>query len=179
MVSDVAYRPDDIITMSNGTTVEVTNTDAEGRLVLADAGLFVLQTQADPHRGSRHVDRRRRRRLGALRAGGAMIARYAAASNRRPRRRVNWSGGCRCGNHTGSSCDHVTRISGIRLQVETHIPSRAAFLSYFVDEDVPWCHLDIAGTATTEKDTDLYASGPTGFGVQWLCAALAADLATP
>ena len=37
MVSDVAYRPDDIITMSNGVTVEVTNTDAEGRLVLGDA----------------------------------------------------------------------------------------------------------------------------------------------
>jgi hypothetical protein len=37
MVSSNAYRPDDIITMYNGTTVEVTNTDAEGRLVLADA----------------------------------------------------------------------------------------------------------------------------------------------
>ena len=37
MVSDRAYRPDDIITMSNGVTVEVTNTDAEGRLVLGDA----------------------------------------------------------------------------------------------------------------------------------------------
>src|SRR4029453_13215311 len=37
MVSDDSYRPDDIITMYNGVTVEVTNTDAEGRLVLADA----------------------------------------------------------------------------------------------------------------------------------------------
>jgi leucyl aminopeptidase len=36
-ISDEAYRPDDVITYRNGVTVEVTNTDAEGRLVLADA----------------------------------------------------------------------------------------------------------------------------------------------
>src|SRR6185295_9271952 len=37
MISETAYRPGDILTMSNGVTVEVTNTDAEGRLILADA----------------------------------------------------------------------------------------------------------------------------------------------
>ena len=60
-ISDEAYRPDDVLTFRNGVTVEVTNTDAEGRLVLAD-GLCWACAQGRPglHHRHRHADRRRR-----------------------------------------------------------------------------------------------------------------------
>jgi len=44
----------------------------------------------------------------------------------------------------------------------------AAFLSYFVDADIPWAHVDIAGPATTDSATDLFAAGPTGCGARLL-----------
>jgi leucyl aminopeptidase len=48
----------------------------------------------------------------------------------------------------------------------------AAFLDYFVDARTPFAHIDIAGVGNTDKDTDLCATGPTGWGVRML-----ADLA--
>ena len=44
----------------------------------------------------------------------------------------------------------------------------AAFLAYFVEDKTPWAHLDIAGVGNVEKDTDLFATGPTGWGVRLL-----------
>jgi leucyl aminopeptidase len=44
----------------------------------------------------------------------------------------------------------------------------AAFLSYFVDTEVPWAHVDIAGPATTDSETALCVAGPTGFGARLL-----------
>jgi len=180
MVSEVAYRPDDIITMSNGVTVEVTNTDAEGRLVLADA----LAYSCSKLKPTRIVD------LATL-TGGVVVGlgHFCAGmwcNDRELRKSIDAA--------SEASGELVWRMplweSHRRFMRSRHAdlwnsaPSRnahpiqgAAFLSYFVDKDVPWCHLDIAGTATSDKDTDLYASGPTGFGVR-LCAALAADLAT-
>jgi leucyl aminopeptidase len=49
----------------------------------------------------------------------------------------------------------------------------AAFLSHFVDEGVPWAHLDIAGVSTVAGDTDLFVTGPTGYGVRLLTAFVA------
>ena len=67
MVDSTAYRPDDIITMMNGATVEVTNTDAEGRLIMADAAdVCVHQVGANRDRGHGHPDRRHRGRLGFM-----------------------------------------------------------------------------------------------------------------
>ena len=48
---------------------------------------------------------------------------------------------------------------------DAHPIQGAAFLSHFVDEEVPWAHIDIAGTATVDSDTDLFVAGPTGYGV--------------
>ena len=44
----------------------------------------------------------------------------------------------------------------------------AAFLSHFVDEGIPWAHLDIAGTSVQDSTNDLYQAGPTGWGVRTL-----------
>ena len=180
MVSDVAYRPDDIITMSNGVTVEVTNTDAEGRLVLGDA----LTYACSKLKPTKIVD------LATL-TGGVVVG------------LGHFCAGMWCNDHslrrsiesaaeaTGEQVwrmplweEHRQFMRSRHADIWNSAPSRnahpiqgAAFLSYFVDKDVPWCHLDIAGTATTDKDSDLCVSGPTGFGVR-LCAALAAELAT-
>ena len=51
---------------------------------------------------------------------------------------------------------------------EAHPIQGAAFLSYFVDEKIPWAHLDIAGVSAVDSERDLYVSGPTGFGVRLL-----------
>jgi leucyl aminopeptidase len=42
----------------------------------------------------------------------------------------------------------------------------AAFLSYFIANDVPWAHIDIAGVSSVDSDRDLYCAGPTGYGVR-------------
>jgi leucyl aminopeptidase len=44
----------------------------------------------------------------------------------------------------------------------------AAFLSFFVEKQVPWCHIDIAGVANVESANDLFVKGPTGWGVRTL-----------
>ena len=44
----------------------------------------------------------------------------------------------------------------------------AAFLSYFVDENIPWAHVDIAGVSDVESDQDMFVTGPTGYGVRLL-----------
>ena len=179
MVSDAAYRPDDIITMSNGVTVEVTNTDAEGRLVLADA----LAYSCAKLKPTRIVD------LATL-TGGVVVGlgHFCAGmwcNDRTLRRSIEAAS-----NASGERVWRMPLWESHRQFMRSHhadlwnsAPSRnahpiqgAAFLSYFVDDDVPWCHLDIAGTATTDKDTDLFATGPTGFGVR-LCSELAAGLA--
>jgi len=44
----------------------------------------------------------------------------------------------------------------------------AAFLSYFVSDGVPWCHLDIAGVHVSESNKGMFIDGPTGWGVRLL-----------
>ncbi|MCH2148997.1 MAG: leucyl aminopeptidase family protein [Phycisphaerales bacterium] len=179
MVSDVAYRPDDIITMSNGVTVEVTNTDAEGRLVLGDA----LTYACSKLKPTKLVD------LATL-TGGVVVGlgHFCAGMwcNDRSLRRSIESAAESTGEQVWRMPlweAHRKFMRSRHADIWNSAPSRnahpiqgAAFLSYFVDEDVPWCHLDIAGTATIEKDSDVCVSGPTGFGVR-LCASLAAELA--
>ena len=51
---------------------------------------------------------------------------------------------------------------------KAHPIQGAAFLSYFVDEKVPWCHLDIAGVHVSERNAGMWVDGPTGWGVRIL-----------
>jgi leucyl aminopeptidase len=51
---------------------------------------------------------------------------------------------------------------------KAHPIQGAAFLSYFVDEKIPWCHLDIAGVHEADKNAGPYIEGPTGWGVRLL-----------
>jgi len=172
MVSGNAYRPDDIITLYNGVTVEVTNTDAEGRLVLADALAWACRTVKPTH----IVDM-------ATLTGGVVTA------------LGSWCAGLMCndadlrgrieraGEQSGDRVwhlplwqEHREHMRSQHADLINSNPSRlahplmgGAFLSYFVDDKIPWAHVDIAGVASTDSTTDLFVvPGPTGFGVRLL-----------
>lgn len=175
-ISDEAYRPDDILEFANGVTVEVTNTDAEGRLVLADALAWACRKEkpgfiADAATLTGGVvvalgkafagmwcddDELRGRVEAAAAATGERVWRLPHDSQYREMMK--------------SAVADIVNSAPVR---EAHPIQGAAFLSYFVDEGVPWVHLDIAGTHAVDKDAGPYIAGPTGFGAR-LLARLAA-----
>lgn len=170
-ISDEAYRPDDVLTFRNGVTVEVTNTDAEGRLVLADG----LCWACDKEKPAAIIDV-------ATLTGGVVVALGSTfagmwCDDEALRARVQEA--------SDTSGERVWRLplhDEYREMMKSPIadiinsnPNRkahpiqgAAFLSYFVDEKVPWCHLDIAGTHAVEGDEGPYIKGPTGFSARLL-----------
>ena len=177
MVAGDSYRPDDIIRMHNGVTVEVTNTDAEGRLVLADALSWGCQT-FEP---SAVID------IATLTGGvGVALGHFSAgyfASDDRLAREVERA--------ADNSAEAVWRLplwpahrEYMRSQHADLInsnPSRmahpiqgAAFLAHFVPSEIPWAHLDIAAVAAPETPGDLTGTGPTGWGVRLLLRLIAA-----
>ena len=174
-ISDEAYRPDDVIEFMNGVTVEVTNTDAEGRLVLADALCWACKHE-DPGyivdlatlTGGVVVA------LGSTYAGmwcdddklRAKIEAAADASNERVWRLPHHS------EYREMMRSPVADIVNSAPVREAHPIQGAAFLSYFVDAGVPWAHIDIAGTHATEKNAGPFIAGPTGFGTRLLAELL-------
>ena len=104
MPSGTAIKPGDIITQYNGKTVEVNNTDAEGRLILADALAYAVELGAE-----RIVDLATLTGAVLIALGldlrGADLQRRRAGRRGRRRRRgrpASWSGGCRCTPSTRS-----------------------------------------------------------------------------
>jgi leucyl aminopeptidase len=168
-ISDEAYRPDDVITFRNGVTVEVTNTDAEGRLVLADALCWACEKE----KPSAILDF-------ATLTGGVVVALgsvYAGlwCDDDRLRGVVECSGAAtgervwRLPHHSEYNAMMKSPIADIVNSApvrEAHPIQGAAFLSYFVDKDIPWAHIDIAGVHATERDKGPFVAGPTGFGAR-------------
>lgn len=169
-----AYRPDDIIRMFSGKTVEVDNTDAEGRIVLGD--VLAYASKQEP---SVIVDM-------ATLTGACIVA----------------LGGYTAGIFTNdaelaSSFMEVSRSTGERLwelpmdderlkkKIRSEIAdvvnsggryggaiTAAMFLREFVGEGIKWLHMDIAGVDSSDEDYGYYRKGATGFGVrtclEWL-----------
>lgn len=177
-ISDEAYRPDDVLRYRNGVTVEVTNTDAEGRLVLADALCWACEKE-DP---AAIID------LATL-TGGVVVAlgsTYAGmfCEDDRLRRRVEEAAAA-AGERVWRLPMHqeyrdmmkspVADIVNSNPNRKAHPIQGAAFLSYFVEEKVPWCHLDIAGVHAAEKNAGPFVEGPTGWGVRLLANLLEAE----
>jgi leucyl aminopeptidase len=167
-----AYRPGDILRMYNGVTVEVTDTDAEGRLVLGDALAWGIET----FKPSAVVD------LATLTGGVVVALGFTMAGVM---------------SNSDALVDELQKAADTagekiwRLPVDDdqrdYIKSGpadivnfagkwasplqgGAFLSHFVprDDSVPWAHFDIAGVADTEKELPYYAKGATGWGVRTL-----------
>ena len=169
MPSGTAYRPGDIVTMRSGTTVEVVNTDAEGRMVLGDA----LWWACNEFRAAQVIN------LATLTGACGVALGEAAAgmwtNNDAFQAQVAQAakdGGERLWpmplfpEHTRQIKSQVASIknSGGRLAGAC---TAAAFLREFVGK-TPWVHLDIAYTSHRTKDQDGLAAGATGFGVRTL-----------
>jgi leucyl aminopeptidase len=168
--SGTAVKPGDIITQLNGKTVEVNNTDAEGRLILADALAYAVELGAD-----RIVD------LATL-TGAVLIAlgsTYAALiSNDDEFAAQVEAAATRTGelawrlplhpeykDLTKGTAADLTNASAKRKAGTIYAGS---FLEEFVDGR-PWVHLDIAGTAW-DVGREYVGKGPTGYGVRLLIA---------
>jgi leucyl aminopeptidase len=170
MVSAEAYRPDDILTMLSGKTVEIISTDAEGRLVLADA-LHYAQQHYQPRAiidlatlTGGIVTALGRVRAGVFTNNDALAEQLVQAGDRTHERL--W--------RMPLDDDYLKAIKGDDADLknsggrEGHPIMGAIFLKQFVSDDIPWAHLDIAGVADSPKDMPYCPKGATGFGVRLL-----------
>jgi leucyl aminopeptidase len=172
MPSGSATRPGDVLTHYDGRTTEVLNTDAEGRLVLADA-LSYAAARLDPDvvidlatlTGA--VTVALGRRVAGLFANDDALADALAAA----------------GSASGEALWRLPLIDDYRYTLDSPVADQAnigrdphlgggaiaaaLFLQPFVGE-VPWAHLDIAGPARADADADEVSRGATGFGTRLL-----------
>ena len=172
-----AQRPGDVVTTMSGQTVEVINTDAEGRLVLCDV-IAWTQKIAKPEvmidlatlTGAMVIS------LGHEMAGifanddelaGKLIAAGTASSDHLWRQPL------------GEAYDrlldsHIADMKNVGPREAGSITA-AQFLQRFVDDGVKWAHLDIAGMAWSDKPKPTHDKGATGFGVRLLDEYIAAN----
>jgi len=170
MPSGSSYRPGDIIRMYNGKTVEVLNTDAEGRLILADALAYGVAKYSP-----KYILDFATLTGACIIALGTNIAGIIGNDNKLINKLVSLS------SNTGEKIwqlplseefsdlikSNVATIKNIGGRTGGTITA-AAFLSHFVS-DVPWAHFDIAGTAWTQDGTaekSYNPKGSTGFGIR-------------
>ncbi|MBN2645095.1 MAG: leucyl aminopeptidase [Desulfuromonadaceae bacterium] len=168
MPSGQATRPGDIVMALSGRSIEILNTDAEGRLILADALHWAAQKKPRAI-----ID------LATL-TGACIIAlgHHAAAvlGSDEGLLKVLQEAGERCGERLWP----LPLFEDYREQLKSKVAdlkniggkaagtiTAAAFLSHFV-ADCPWAHLDIAGTAWEEQGKPGQPAGATGFGVRLL-----------
>ena len=170
MPSGTAQRPGDVVTSMSGQTIEVLNTDAEGRLVLADA-LWYTQGRFKPRfmidlatlTGAIIVS------LGHEYAGlfsndDTLSERLAAAGKATGEAVWRLPMGDAYDKQINSDIADMQNIGGDRVAGSI---TAAQFLQRFVN-GVPWVHLDIAGMAWTKKDQPTVPKGGTGYGVRLL-----------
>ena len=165
-----AQRPGDVVTTASGQTVEVINTDAEGRLVLADV-ITYAQKEFDPaciidlatltgaiiislgheHAGLFCNDEALAQQLEAAgRATGETVWRMPLGEDYDKLLKSDIADMKNVGGRPGGSI------------------TAACFIQRFVDKGRPWAHLDIAGTAWATKDRPTVPKGATAFGVRLL-----------
>jgi leucyl aminopeptidase len=164
--SGTACRPGDILRMRNGKTVEVDNTDAEGRLVLADALSYAGKFRPDVL-----IDF-------ATLTGAVLIALGHECAGLMTPDEVLASELLEAGEETGERLWRLPIWDDYRQNLKSEwadmknsagrvagTVNAAVFLKEFVPEGVPWAHIDIAGVAHLEKEHAGYDPGATGFGV--------------
>lgn len=170
MIDGDAFLPSDILTSYKGLTVEIGNTDAEGRLVLADALAYII----DKEKPAEVVD------LATL-TGACMVALGAVHAGVFSNNDKLAAGLQQAGEVTGESLWRLPIGPAYTKMLKSSVAdlnniggrwggasSAAAFLHRFVG-DTPWAHLDIAGVAMAEKiQGSLPVSGASGFGVRLL-----------
>jgi leucyl aminopeptidase len=176
MPSGNAQRPGDVVTSASGQTIEVINTDAEGRLVLADV-IHYAQKEFDPafivdlatltgaiiislgheHAGLFCNDDKLASQLEAAgKASGETLWRMPLGDEYDKLLKSDIADMKNVGGRPGGSI------------------TAACFIQRFIDKGRPWAHLDIAGTAWGTKDKPTVPKGAVGFGVRLLDRLVAA-----
>jgi leucyl aminopeptidase len=170
MPSGSAVRPGDVVRSMKGTTIEVINTDAEGRLVLADV-LWYAQERFRPV-GMINLATLTGAMIVAL---GHEMAGVFSNSDTLANAFLKAAGAEGEGAWRmpmGDAYDKMIKseIADIKNSAGRTAGSitAAQFLRRFVKDDVPWCHLDIAGTAAVKTETSYAPKGATGWGVMAL-----------
>jgi leucyl aminopeptidase len=178
MTGDDAQRPGDVFTARNGTTVEVLNTDAEGRLVLADALSLASEEQPDAI-----VD------LATL-TGACMVAlgdKVAGILSTDDELSAEIRAAA---DSVGEALWPLPLVEDYRKLLDSPVAdlkniggryggtiTAGLFLREFVADGIPWAHLDIAGPAFSDDAPPDGPKGATGYGVRTLLAFLEARAA--
>lgn len=171
MPSARAYRPGDIITSYAGKTVEILNTDAEGRLVLVDALAYVQ----DKYKPKMIIN------LATL-TGAMMVALGHEHCGAFVNNDDLWTAMNKASATTGEKLWRMPLDAHWRKDVESDVAdlrnlgssryggacSAAAFLEHFIENNTPWSHMDIAGTAWRKSDKPTSPKFASGYGVRLL-----------
>jgi leucyl aminopeptidase len=165
-----AQRPGDVVTTMSGQTVEVINTDAEGRLVLADAVAYVQRT----YKPTTIID------LATLTGAILISLGHEFAGLFTPEEQLA-SELMKAAEESGDKlwrmplADTFDRLLDSDIADMKNVGPReggsitaAQFIKRFIEDGVKWAHLDIAGMAWSDKPSNTYAKGATGFGVRLL-----------
>ena len=168
MPSGTAIRPGDVLRAMNGKTIEVINTDAEGRLILADAICYARKEKLSPL-----VDV-------ATLTGAMQIALGPSATGFMANDDSLATAISQAGDTSGELMWRFPLIDEYREGLKSNVAdikntgnraggaiSAAKFLHFFV-EDTPWAHIDMAGTDDSDKEKGIYVKGSTGIPTRTL-----------
>ncbi len=170
-----AVKPGDVLKIRNGKTVEVLNTDAEGRLVLADGLSLAVEAEVDAI-------------LDLATLTGACVVALGRRIAGLMGNHEGWMGQVRAASErAGESVWPLPLPEEYRKLIDSDVAdvknigggryagalTAGLFLREFVG-DVPWAHLDIAGPARSDDDEGYLSKGGTGFGVRTILEAVAA-----
>ena len=169
MPSGTAQRPGDIVKAASGKTIEVISTDAEGRMVLADAVWYACQQGAE-----KIVD------IATL-TGGVIIALGTITSGIVGNNDELIQAIINAGKQAGESFWHMPSLPECAEAIKSDVAdlrnsagreasciTGGLFIGEFVEENIPWAHIDIGGTATASKTDGYMIKGATAFGVRTL-----------
>ena len=167
MVGGASFKPGDIIIAGSGKSIEVKDTDAEGRIILADALYYASQFKPDEIIDFATLTGACVVALGEIAAGlftsnDKMAEKLLSSSTstfERIWRLPFWN------DYKDMIKSDIADVSNLGPRWGGAITA-GKFLEHFVDEKIPWAHLDIAGPAMKHKETNYTEKYSTGFGVR-------------
>jgi leucyl aminopeptidase len=169
MPSGTAIRPGDVVKAMNGKTIEILNTDAEGRVTLADAVSYIVRQKPNEI-----ID------LATL-TGACVVALGDTACGVMTNNQAFAERVIKAGNETGERMWQLPLFDEDREKLKSDIADMintgskgksgaqngAVFIEQYVN-DIPWVHIDIAGPSWIDKENEWGPKGPTGVGVRTL-----------
>lgn len=164
-----AQRPGDIVKAANGKTIEVVSTDAEGRMVLADAVWYACHLGA-----TKVID------IATL-TGGVMVALGTKTSGIITNDEVLGADLVAAGKRAGESLFVLPSLPELKEAIKSEVAdlrnsagrygsciTGGLFIGEFIEEGIPWAHIDIGGTSTVTETKGFQSIGGTAFGTMTL-----------